>query len=188
MVLEAQKVLEVVNYFYPQLGEVLFDLDHETHTVKDLFQLDAHEFLGRVRSEDEGELVLAGLAHIKEVAYLQSPQDALRIEELVLELFGVGPADLLVQIPELLLVRMSFHEAEKKYPVIDIQYHMLPGGEHFCMGIDLLVLGELKEHLVFAEELQRLSHQLAGRYAQVFLHLLKQACRLLVQGYGNSFR
>ena len=188
MVPEAQKVLEVVNYFYPQLGEVLFDLDHKAHAGKDLFQLDAHEFLGRIRPEDEGELVLAGLAHIKEIADLQSSQNALRIEELELELFGMGPADLLMQIPELLLVRMSFHEAEKEYPVIDVEYHMLPGGEHFCMGIDLLVLGELKEHLMFAEELQRLSHQLARRYAQVFLHLLEQACRLLVQGYGNSFR
>ena len=173
-------VLEIMNYLDPQLREVIFDLNQEAHAGKDLLQLNAHEFLGRIRAEDEGELILAGLAHIKEVADLKSSQDALRIEELVFELLGMSPADLFMHIPELFLVRMSFNEAQKHYPVIDIQDHMFACGEHFCMGVNLLVLGKVKKHLVFAEELQGLSHQLALGHAQVFLHLLGQAGRLFI--------
>ena len=103
-------VLEIVDDLEPQLGEVLFDLNYEAHSSKDLLQLDPDELLWCIRAEDEGELAFAGLAHVEEITDLQPPEDALGIEELVLELLGVSPADLFMQVPELLLFWMGLNE------------------------------------------------------------------------------
>ena len=102
--------LEIVDDLEPQLGEVLFDLNYKAHAGKDLFQLDPDELLWCIRAEDEGKLAFARLAHIEEIADLQPLEYALGIEELVLELLGVSPADLFMQVPEFLLFGMGLNE------------------------------------------------------------------------------
>jgi len=49
----------------------------------------------------------------------------------VFELFGMGPADLLMKIPELLFIRVGLNEVQKEYPVIYIPGSHARRREHF---------------------------------------------------------
>jgi len=57
--------LKVLDYLDSKLGEVLFDLNYKAYSCKYLLKFDSNEFFRRVRAEDEGKIVLAGLDHIK---------------------------------------------------------------------------------------------------------------------------
>ena len=110
VLMTAKADLKIVDDLDPKFGEILLDLNYKAHSGKDLLQLNPNELLGRIGAEDECELIFAGLAHIEQIADLQPLEYALGIEELMLELLCMGPADLLMQVPESLLVGMSLNE------------------------------------------------------------------------------
>src|SRR5512137_1682299 len=107
------RLLQIMHYFDPELGEILFYLHHKAHSLEYLFQFSPDELLGKIGAKDEGELFFRPLGQFKEIACLQTLHYAFSIVKLVLELLSMSSAHFLVQFPELFLIRMCFNEVQK---------------------------------------------------------------------------